>query len=325
MSLLHDSADPTVDDATHRFRASTIDTALANARAYLGPHVEIVDANRIRRGGVGGFFATDLGVELVVRVPGAGPDPRSPNAADLQEPEYLEPEYLEPEYLDVGNAPQVLPRSTRHPEHTERGAGSDDRVVVEGARASNSEGAAPLSSGIDRLLASATRAERTVHGRSTPMTNSFAEQLAHHLGEHGPIVNDSMLRADRPRAASSETTVAASVPPVVPAGPDTTGVDGEPRSAAVTPSAPAVTAAATSPAPAEQSVPSRPSSPPRGPMRKPVELATGAVGRLVEQLSDVPSVDGSRMRDLTRLVVKVTTTDGTVIEIAAELDGDAHG
>lgn len=321
MSLLHDSADPTVDDTTHRFRASTIDTALANARAYLGPHVEIVDANRIRRGGVGGFFATDLGVELVVRVPGAGPDPGSLNDSDV-----VDPEYLEPEYLDVGTAspPQVLPRSARRPEHAEHGPRSHDRVATADVGASTAEVAAPLSSGIDRLLASATRAERTALGPSKPTTNSFAEQLAHHLGEHGPIVRDSMMRADQPRASSSESAVAEPVPPMAPAGPDTASPDREPPPESAARAATPATAAATTPAPAAQSAPRRPSTP-RGPMRKPVELATGAVGRLVEQLSDVPSVDGSRMRDLTRLVVKVTTTDGTVIEIAAELDGDPHG
>lgn len=53
--------------AEHRFRAATVDEALAQVRASLGEDAEIVEANRIRRGGIGGFFATELGVEVVAR------------------------------------------------------------------------------------------------------------------------------------------------------------------------------------------------------------------------------------------------------------------
>lgn len=49
---------------TRKFRASTLDEAVAEARAELGPEVELVEAHRVRRGGLGGFFATDLGVEI---------------------------------------------------------------------------------------------------------------------------------------------------------------------------------------------------------------------------------------------------------------------
>lgn len=54
-------------DATterRKFRASTLDEAVAEARAELGAEVELVEAHRVRRGGLGGFFATDLGVEI---------------------------------------------------------------------------------------------------------------------------------------------------------------------------------------------------------------------------------------------------------------------
>lgn len=52
--------------APMRFRAATVDEALEDATTQLGRPVEILEANRIRRGGVAGFFATDLGVEIVV-------------------------------------------------------------------------------------------------------------------------------------------------------------------------------------------------------------------------------------------------------------------
>lgn len=47
------------------FRAATLDDAVAAARAELGPDVELLEAHRVRRGGLGGFFATDLGVEII--------------------------------------------------------------------------------------------------------------------------------------------------------------------------------------------------------------------------------------------------------------------
>jgi hypothetical protein len=79
-----DLADPS---ARRRFRAATIETALADARRELG-EVEIVEANRIRRGGVGGFFATDLGIEIVVRLV----DESSPDGDDgrAYEDEYVD-------------------------------------------------------------------------------------------------------------------------------------------------------------------------------------------------------------------------------------------
>ena len=55
-----------VDAADRRtFRAATLDDAVAAARSELGPEVELIEAHRVRRGGLGGFFATDLGVEIV--------------------------------------------------------------------------------------------------------------------------------------------------------------------------------------------------------------------------------------------------------------------
>lgn len=52
--------------AAHRFRGSSYELALATATKELGDGVRVVEASRIRRGGLGGFFATDLGVEIAV-------------------------------------------------------------------------------------------------------------------------------------------------------------------------------------------------------------------------------------------------------------------
>lgn len=60
--------DPAPADVV-RFRAATFDEAVALAAAEYGDQVDVVEANRVRRGGIGGFFATELGVEIAVRPP----------------------------------------------------------------------------------------------------------------------------------------------------------------------------------------------------------------------------------------------------------------
>jgi hypothetical protein len=61
---------PTVDEQTMKFRAATLEEAIAAAERAIGGSVTVHEAHRIRRGGIGGFFATDLGVEVTVS-PGA--------------------------------------------------------------------------------------------------------------------------------------------------------------------------------------------------------------------------------------------------------------
>ena len=57
----------TPDDASVvKFRGATYDLAVEAAQQALGPRVKVVAADRIRRGGIGGFFATELGVEVSV-------------------------------------------------------------------------------------------------------------------------------------------------------------------------------------------------------------------------------------------------------------------
>ncbi len=57
---------PTADVEAMKFRAPTLEEAVAIAEDALGGRVKVLEANRIRRGGIGGFFATDLGVEVAV-------------------------------------------------------------------------------------------------------------------------------------------------------------------------------------------------------------------------------------------------------------------
>ena len=49
-----------------KFRGATYDAAVEAAQQALGPRVKVIAADRIRRGGIGGFFATELGVEVSV-------------------------------------------------------------------------------------------------------------------------------------------------------------------------------------------------------------------------------------------------------------------
>jgi hypothetical protein len=57
---------PATDTSVVKFRGATYDAAVEAAQLALGPRVKVVAANRIRRGGIGGFFATELGVEVSV-------------------------------------------------------------------------------------------------------------------------------------------------------------------------------------------------------------------------------------------------------------------
>jgi hypothetical protein len=91
MTNLHEASDVSAslsesDLSIRRFRGSTYDEALAAAESELGEHIRVIGADRIRRGGLGGFFATDLGVEVAV-VPAAAdaaaPSPVSGSAASL--------------------------------------------------------------------------------------------------------------------------------------------------------------------------------------------------------------------------------------------------
>ena len=60
------TVDPSVDPAIEPLvvRGPSLREALAAAEAALGRPVRAVKADRIRRGGIAGFFATDLGVEV---------------------------------------------------------------------------------------------------------------------------------------------------------------------------------------------------------------------------------------------------------------------
>jgi hypothetical protein len=55
-------------DEPIRFRAGTLEEAVELAEKSLGARTRVIAANQLRRGGIGGFFASDLGVEISVVV-----------------------------------------------------------------------------------------------------------------------------------------------------------------------------------------------------------------------------------------------------------------
>lgn len=147
MTMLHESPDPVVDPSARRFRAPTVEQALTDARAELGPDVEVLDASRIRRGGVGGFFATDLGVEVAIRK-------RSHDTHTTADDTF-------------GTVADEL----------ERRVTNDRPPVAEGG------GPQPLDerSSIERLLARASTSDGFGTGIEPPSELSFAEHLAREL------------------------------------------------------------------------------------------------------------------------------------------------
>ena len=323
MSLLHDSPESTtVDSPPLRFRAATVEQALSDARAELGPHVEVVDANRIRRGGVGGFFATDLGVELTIRPASAvEPDDRI-----------------------------VAPSHDRDDDFEQRLADLDRAIHGQAA-----------ASGIDRLLDRAADAdgfERAATGsRSEP---TFAEHLARHLAEPAnPHELPRRSRADQEERSSraSVPTGAAPTPGRASGGlagatasvrhRPPTDIAAPPRSTAPDTDQPGRTMSdsienVTNPAldramsAASRSAPtsavgteaadSGGAAPfARVELGHQADLAAEAVGRLIGELARVAPTDGSRVHQLTRLTVSLTAADGSSVEFSAEMNGSHHG
>lgn len=75
LSQRHDDVMPAAATAAGRnpeepitFRAASLDEAIELAEKSLGSRARVVAANQLRRGGIGGFFASDLGVEISVVV-----------------------------------------------------------------------------------------------------------------------------------------------------------------------------------------------------------------------------------------------------------------
>lgn len=409
-------------DELRRFRAPTIEAALTEARADLGD-VEIVEANRIRRGGVGGFFATDLGVELVVRL--AGGERGDGGTAGIDATWLADDEYVDTAAVSLPRSTTVVdgttPASGREPitaelerlliaateaeqarrdgerravrtfaEHLAEQLGGDpssDRPTGDDPRANARDAAPskPADSHRDRTPASVddepapnrdVEPRRTERAATEPRTAATSDQIAdrqraerddQHLQPLGRRQQPAPDRADRPavrrpaaeladepsgdrrngdrrpsetrhekvRAESeAERSVGDAAAEARPARQQrraepaqrqassrrrSTTDEGAKVQVEVVEQAAPVAPAGAAPSRRRAKSPRTPSG--ADPWRKSIDLAAGAVGRLVEQLSDVTPVEGSRMRSLSRLTISVTTPDGAVIELTADLDG----
>ncbi len=320
MSLLHDSPDTVVaEQATHRFRAATIDAALAEARSELGPDVEILEANRIRRGGVGGFFAADLGVEIAIRratgnaggtVNGDDFDarlaffdrvidrPESPAVTGIER--LLERATFADLQSHLGPAGVTANPSGSFAEHLSRQLAEHDTNHRLPRRVRQDD-----DSTVDVPVA-------TTPGLGVPGTANPEGPTAH----PGDMPLDPDVDAHA-IVTPSERACGSGAGPVTPHLRPTTVVDQETetRNTETT-----VRASGSSQTP----ISSQPAE--RAPTATGLEnLAASAIGRLVAELSGVVPVAGSRIGKLSRLTISVTAADGSVIEMSAELDGSRDG
>ncbi|MEM9042946.1 MAG: hypothetical protein AAGD33_23930, partial [Actinomycetota bacterium] len=184
-------SDPAAPDAAnHRtFRAATLDEAVAAARSELGAEVELVEAHRVRRGGLGGFFATDLGVEIV-----AAPSRRRPSAT--------RPASAPGAPAAGAGSPAASPSAAPPPPPT-RAEREEPRIAT----------------GLDRLIERVEAAE--TGGNDTASRNALAGAIADAIAGSHPfdeqMRNEQMrneLGASEPTPASRPTRPAPSTTPI---------------------------------------------------------------------------------------------------------------
>lgn len=294
---------------THRYRAATFDEAVALANRELGEHVDIVEANRIRRGGLGGFFATDLGVEIVVRP--AAPARREPvlpiasleggsaidrllALVDAQERAGHKPAPT----TDFGAA---LQRELRAPAPKPEQSSEDWSVEAYRRLAIPAHAAAPRPEPAPQI-------EPEPLAEIEPEPTLVVEAAAEPLVEHEPAIEPQVPAPVEPQEATA-TRAAARVPrPRRQAG----GLAERVSQAA---QAAAEHSAETVPA----APPFAPASPAEPATNQTVGLVTEAATALFSQLSNMPVVSGSQAANVRKLTVSVAGPAGSTIEISAEL------
>ncbi len=299
MSLLHDSPDTaTADGQPVRFRAATLEQALSQARSKLGPDVEVLDANRIRRGGVGGFFATDLGVEVAIRP--ANDDDRSSAHHRPHDP------------MPLAHG---------------RGGGPEDRSDDFDARLAHLDRAiygTGASTGIDRLLDRANEADG-FGGNANAPTTSFAEHLARELAGSRSLPRQSeRVDQGRPAGDVGTTSTRADGRPGELGSPHADSA-AEARTPVARPCTESDERPTPSVAPPPTDAPLREVRPNPFDLGRHADVAAGAVGRLISELADISPHPGSRVHQLSRLTVSLTAADGSSVEFSAELSGVHDG
>ena len=292
MSLLHDSPESLLaEPATHRFRAATIDEAIGQARAELGPDVEIVEANRIRRGGVGGFFAADLGVEVAVRSAGVRSDTLGFASDDFEARLAFFDRVIDgPEKLAASGIDRLLERAALADVATS-GVGSDRATIWAAGAVADAASAGSFAEHLTRQLADLDTTHRL------PRRVRDADEVV----AGGTPIPSERAHAERPRPGHA--------PVAAVRAPEHSDGAGE------------------SPTTDQRATSNRlsPHNEPTFAVQRADDLAASAIGRLVAELSDVVPTDGSRIGRLSRLTISVTAPDGAVIEMSAELNGSRDG
>ena len=351
MTNLHEASDVSAtlnetDLSIRRFRGGSYEEALAEAESELGEHIRVIGADRIRRGGLGGFFATDLGVEVAV-VPVASDERSTPKSIAWGSE-------TERAVSDV-DWDELMRRveADDHPDDQRR-AGRLDQALRD-----------PASVGLDHLLDEAERSDRSLSSwardnddfdlpeflrpaPSAPQQLEPEQRSRHSIIDGGD--GGSRLLGDVLAQPAVDTPPFIDVAPVLP-GPavveSANAVDGDvfdsisdyepvgsPLPAPLLPvaSVPAMSSSTQTDAAAdfapdakmsereastvERSVTAMPD-----PLRRPTELATIAVGRLATRLAELPSFSGGLQAGAYRVNVAVTTPDGTRIEMSTQVDG----
>ncbi len=302
-----DTAD-TAPTGLRRFRGSTLDDALAAAKLDLGDGIEIVEANRIRRGGLGGFFATDLGIEVIV----AGPNPTTsttrtsspefPTAVDrvLRRFDAQGGDRFVPSGDDAGPAEDIdAPVRDPHPFATRL------------ARELHSNG---LTEDLD--LADSPRLDSTVD-LWAPRLDSTVDLWAPDLEEAPAAAEPSGLSAELPDPVCNDTVTGSQPVEAGPIDDALADIDQLLLRAGISLPGDTVTIAPAEPAPdgAESAVSTALALPTS-------ELLTTTADRLANQLAAVDPHAAGTARTLKKIKLKISSLDGTSVEMTAEWSDD---
>lgn len=307
--LISDNVRPTdaAPDGLRRFRGSTVDEALDAAKRDLGDDLEIVEANRIRRGGLGGFFATDLGIEVIV----AAPTPTDTNTTTPDSPSLD----AEPSVLDAVD--RILDRHD---------AKLGDRFVPSGAGA-DVDGAAPTGD----PHPFATQLARELSSNGLDETTSHDLDDSHDDDTHDRGLRREFLSASRFEAAPVDT-------PSRPSVFDDEAVDNEADDdttvmteadddaladidqlllrAGITPPADSTSTSTNPPATISTPAVATPAVLP------PSQLLTRTAEMLSQQLATIDPQTANGPRGLKKIQVKISSPDGTSVEMIAEWNDD---
>lgn len=343
------ASDPGAD--TMRFRAATLDEAIAVAEHSLGTRVRVVAANRIRRGGIGGFFASDLGVEVTVALDEETIEQAlerlvAETAADERD-QWLGHERRDTVTLS-GQADSPLPSGVR-PTSAERDRRDDILTTPASAPASApapGRAAGPTMVRVEQIIeelqaltAAPLFGDERVRPTFARMRREADERAAaaaaHEAAAAMPVVEPVARQEELPvrQEELPVRQVVAIVPPARPSFPPSPGEIAKAAAAAAaakshtfrralrTPSTvieapepvePAQQVSTPEPTPAP--APNRPASS-SAPSRRQVELAVAAADQLIESLKHDDGVK--------RLSVRVVLRTGDQREVEAEAEWEA--